>query len=302
MKHLLTLLLVFLFIACSGDEARRDDAMQPLPEIDRTQTATATVAEEGNVARETEEPPDEPSEPSVARPGETTRFRNVRLLEPRAGATIRTNPFTVRGEARTFENNVVIRVRDARGVKVLETFTTATGEMGTFSPFSKSIYLPSHPGDQVTIDAFEYSAKDGAVQSLVSVTAPYAVVRKTATLYFANQKKSPNDCSRTFPVTRTAPSSVAVARQLVELLLAGPTDAEKKEGFSAPFPDGAQVTGVNLRDGVLTVDFDRSMQNVGGSCRAQALRAMIEQTLLKLPSVRRVIIRAGGSEKLALQP
>ena len=57
-----------------------------------------------------------------------------------------------------------------------------------------------------------------------------------------------------------------------------------------------------LRDGTLTVDFNERLQNVGGSCRAQMIRAAVTETLSRLPSVKKVVITAGGSETLALQP
>jgi hypothetical protein len=57
-----------------------------------------------------------------------------------------------------------------------------------------------------------------------------------------------------------------------------------------------------LRYGTLTFDFIERLQNVGGSCAAQAIRESVTQTLQRLPTVLRVVITAGGSEKLALQP
>ena len=59
---------------------------------------------------------------------------------------------------------------------------------------------------------------------------------------------------------------------------------------------------VVLRDGELTVDFNERLQNVGGSCAAQAIRESVTQTLARLPSVKRVVITAAGSKELALQP
>src|SRR5688572_28251832 len=95
---------------------------------------------------------------------------NVRIEEP--SGTIRANPVKVRGQARTFENNVVIRVLDQRGETIVETFTTASGEMGTFSPFEKDIFLVRDPGKELTVEAFEYSAKDGSIVNRDSVTLP----------------------------------------------------------------------------------------------------------------------------------
>lgn len=227
---------------------------------------------------------------------------NVILDEPADGETIRQNPIVVTGKARTFENNVQIRLRDASGATIRETFTTARGEMGTFSPFSATIFLTRDPGGKVTVEAFELSAKDGSLDSLDSATASVAIPLKRIRLFLPQGEASASDCSKVFQLEREVPNSVSFVRLLVEALIDGPSEAEKKLGFTSPFPPGSAVDSVNLREGTLRVDFNHRLQNVGGSCRAQSIRAAVEQTLGALPEVRRVVITAGGSEPLALQP
>ncbi len=196
------------------------------------------------------------------------------------------NPVIVTGRARTFENNVVLRVRDARGALISETFTTSTGEIGHHNPYRGTLWVTRDPGGEITVEALEYSAKDGAEQDLVSTTRPYPVDLIAATLYLPDA-----NCTAVHPTTRRIPKSLSHARLLVETLLTGP-----------PFPSGSRVESVNLRDGVLTVDFNQRLQNVGGSCQAQMIRESVTRTLQTLPSVKKVVITAGGSEKLALQP
>lgn len=111
-----------------------------------------------------------------------------------------------------------------------------------------------------------------------------------------------NDCVETRAFTRVVPGSPAVARLLVEALIAGPAAAEREAGAVSPFPPGSDVNSVVLRGGVLTVDFNDRLRNVGGSCAATAIRRSVIRTLERLPAVKRVVITAGGSEKLALQP
>ena len=207
------------------------------------------------------------------------------------------NPVILRGRARTFENNVVVRVRDDKGNSIAEDFTTSVGEMGTHNPFVAEIWLVRTPGKQITAEAFEYSAKDGSVQSLDSRTAPFDVEPVTVTLVFPT-----SDCTKFEEFGRAVPKTPSMARLLVEALVAGPTDEEKAKGASAPFPKGSDVRSVILRDGVLTVDFNERLQNVGGSCAATAIREAVTRTVRKLPTVRSVVITAAGSEPLALQP
>jgi len=196
------------------------------------------------------------------------------------------NPVVISGKARTFENNVVLRVRDARGELLAEDFTTSDGEMGRHNPYRGSVWLTRDPGARITVEALEYSAKDGSERSLVREERAFAVEPIEITLRVPN-----DDCTGLVTGKRRVPKSVAMARLAVELLLELPD-----------FPKGSAVDSVNLRDGVLTVDFNERLQNVGGSCAAQMIRASVTETLQQLPAVKRVVITAGGSEKLALQP
>jgi len=207
-----------------------------------------------------------------------------------------TNPLTVQGRARTFENTVQVRARDANGGIITEVFETSVGEMGHHNPYVAPIWLIRDPGSHVTVEAFESSAMDGSVRSLTSQQVAIPAARTTLTLMFGD------DCTSSAPFTRDVPPTEAVARLLVEMMVAGPDDREKGAGASHPFPRGSRVNSVVLRDGELTVDFNERLQNVGGSCAAQAIRESVTQTLARLPAVKRVVITAAGSKELALQP
>jgi len=196
------------------------------------------------------------------------------------------NPVVISGLARTFENNVVLRVRDARGELIAEDFTTSDGEIGHHNPYRGQVWLTRDPGARITVEALEYSAKDGSERSLVRQQRTFDVEPIAVKLRVPN-----DDCTGLVDDARRVPKSVAMARLLVELLLELPV-----------FPKGSGVNSVNIRDGVLTVDFNERLQNVGGSCAAQMIRASVTETMQQLPTVKRVVITAGGSEKLALQP
>lgn len=207
------------------------------------------------------------------------------------------NPLLVFGHARTFENTVQVRVRDSRGVVLTEIYETSVGEMGHHNPFSARVWLVRDPGPSITLESFEYSAKDGSVRSLTSLPIDVPGRRTAATVHF-----STSECSATRPFRREVPFAVAVAGLLVEILVAGPTAEERAKGASHPFPPGSRVRSVILRDSVLTVDFDERLRNVGGACRAEAIRTAVTRTLAQLPGVKSVVITAGGSRELALQP
>jgi hypothetical protein len=207
------------------------------------------------------------------------------------------NPLVVYGRARTFENTVQVRARDQQGGLIREVFTTSAGEMGNHNPFVAQVWLARTPGDRVIVEAFEYSAMDGSVRSLTADTVGFAVPTSSFMLDFPG-----GDCTQTVTVRRDAPRTVAVARLLAEMVVAGPDSVERAAGATSPFPQGSRIESVILRQGELTVDFNERLQNVGGACAAQAIRASMTSTLQRLPAVQRVIITAGGSRDLALQP
>lgn len=209
-----------------------------------------------------------------------------------------TNPIRVSGRARTFENTVQIRVRDARGDVVTQEFTTSVGEMGHHNPYSAELWIVRDPGPRVSVEAFEYSARDGSERSLTRRPIPYAVERMQVTLMLPVG----GDCTETRAFTRVVPKSAALARLLVEALVAGADSVERAAGAASPFPRGSSVNSVVLRDGTLTVDFNERLRNVGGSCAAMSIRHSVTRTLQRLPTVKQVVITAAGSAKLALQP
>jgi hypothetical protein len=233
-------------------------------------------------------PEPSPQPPTLAQPDPEPPPAPRPEITIKAPPELTTNPIPVTGEARTFENNVVVRLRDARGALMSERYTTARGDMGHHNPYSIDLFVTRDPGPRVTLEALEYSAKDGSERSLAKLTRPFSVPLVDATLYVGGG----NDCD-VKPRQVRIPKSIAAARLLAEALLAAQT---------ALFPKGTEIRTVNLRDGVLTIDFNEAMQNAGGSCRARALRASIEKTLGGLAGVRQVVITAAGSRELALQP
>lgn len=269
---------------------------QPPRTIEESRTAVPPrPAEPGSSPVVSPSPRNDPSA-AKRRP---ERRGNLELLEP--DRPISASPFVVRGRARTFENHVTIRVRGEEGEIVLDTYATAAGDLGEMNPFARELFLPKHPGKRMTVELLDHSAKDGSVTERVARTVDFSVDASTVTLHFSKPSAA-GDCQVTVPVRRTIPKTRSMIRAAVEALIAGPLPRERREQLAAPFPDGTAVRAVNFRNGTATVDFGPGMTNVGGSCRAMALRTMIEKTLLEIPGVERVEIRANGSAELALQP
>lgn len=87
--------------------------------------------------------------------------RNIELLAPYTGDEVKSG-FVVKGNARTFENTVNIRLSDSSGNVLVETFTTANApDVGQFGPFEKEIDFDSVDSEGL-LEVFQYSAKDGS--------------------------------------------------------------------------------------------------------------------------------------------
>ncbi len=94
--------------------------------------------------------------------------KNIEVLSPRAGDKV-SSEFVVKGNARTFESNVVIRLYDSEGNVLLETFTLANAsDAGQFGPFEKMINYQSN-SETGTLEVFQYSAKDGSQIDKVTI-------------------------------------------------------------------------------------------------------------------------------------
>lgn len=228
---------------------------------------------------------------------------NLILQRPVEGGTVTTNPIAIQGLARTFENHLTLRLLDSQGHVLGRTAVIATGDAGKMNPFRATFYLTSPPLTAfLAIEAIDYSAKDGSVAERATVHFRYDNRLIPITLYLPRLRSAKDDCGHVEKIIRRIPATTSLARTVIEALLAGPSTEEGKRGFSSPFPKGVNLRSVNLAAGILTADFDGRLGNVGGSCRARGARAALEQSLLALPSVKRVRILSMGNEQAALQP
>jgi hypothetical protein len=85
---------------------------------------------------------------------------------PQSGETI-TSPVTISGTARVFEANVRIKIYNASGSELADTFTTAAEGAPAMAPFSASVSFKATMKEQGCIRVFEESAKDGSPVNVV---------------------------------------------------------------------------------------------------------------------------------------
>ena len=128
----------------------------------------------------TSSPRDVPAQRDSAAPvasADATAQPDTTAREIYIDSVVAGNPVIVYGRARTFENNVQVRIRTAAGDSVTQRFTTSVGEMGHHNPFVVELPIARDPGPRIIVEAFEYSAKDGSVRSLTRREVTYRSAR-----------------------------------------------------------------------------------------------------------------------------
>ncbi|MCZ7525442.1 MAG: GerMN domain-containing protein [Acidimicrobiia bacterium] len=80
----------------------------------------------------------------------------------------------------------------------------------------------------------------------------------------------------------------------VEALLAGPDEFETEIGMGTEIPKGTELLGVDVTDGVATVDLTAAFQSGGGSLSMQARVAQVVFTLTAFPDIERVSLALDG--------
>jgi spore germination protein GerM len=117
----------------------------------------------------------------------------------------------------------------------------------------------------------------------------YVIACLVILVYFYHEPGEYIDLS---PVTRVI-RSTAPARAAIEALLAGPTAAEEKRGFSAlSSANEFGIGSLTIRDGVARVNFVASRTWLGwpGDLSPARFKKAVELTLGQFPNVRRVVV------------
>ncbi len=87
---------------------------------------------------------------------------NIKVTKPLDGARV-SSPMIIEGQARVFESNVSLRVRDGDDKILAETSTMANApDVGEFGPFSLSLVFSEPKYDSGSLEVFEVSAKNGS--------------------------------------------------------------------------------------------------------------------------------------------
>jgi len=101
---------------------------------------------------------------------------------------------------------------------------------------------------------------------------------------------------RLVPVQREVPYTLAVGRAAIEQTIAGPSPAERSAfpGLFTNIPDGTLLLGLEIGDGLATVDLSRNFESGGGSASMFARLAQVVFALTQFPTVDRVAFELDG--------
>lgn len=227
---------------------------------------------------------------------------SIMITAPAASSTVAT-PIQITGSARGswfFEASFPIALM-INGQTVTTTHATATSDWMTadFVPFTASIKFSVTSNTPAEL-VFSADNPSGLPQNDKEFRLPVILVPgklSTADLYFYDPNKDKDAagnilCSKQglVKVTRNIPQSASPLKDVINLLLAGPSADESQTGATSEFPlAGVTLQTVVIKNSVATLTFaDPNNKTGGGSCRASILWDQIEATAKQFPTVKQV--------------
>jgi germination protein M len=97
-----------------------------------------------------------------------------------------------------------------------------------------------------------------------------------------------------FVTYRTEPATPRVGTAALESLLAGPDTFEEGYGLSTAIPEGTQLLGLSIEDGIARADLTSEFESGGGTLSMQSRLAQVVFTLTQFPSVEGVVFSLDG--------
>lgn len=113
-------------------------------------------------------PPSTPSD-VVEAPEVWSDSSNISVRIPQPNAIVR-SPLIVEGLERTFEQNVVLRLRDGKGNELAKISTTGTApDLGIHGPYRAQLSFDKPKTRSGTLEVFQGSPKDGSEIDKVTI-------------------------------------------------------------------------------------------------------------------------------------
>ena len=124
----------------------------------------------------------------------------------------------------------------------------------------------------------------------------------SAEAHAAGQARPELDCTSVVALKRQVPRTTAVADAALRQLFAGPTEAERAQGYRSPFSGATAglLKRVFIEHGTAYVDLHDLRAQLGdatSSCGAAEFQTQLERTLRQFPTVRRGIVAIEGEPR-----
>jgi len=97
-----------------------------------------------------------------------------------------------------------------------------------------------------------------------------------------------------FVMKRTAKLEPAAGRMALDSLLAGPSEVERAAGVFTAIPDGTELLGLDIEDGIATVDLSSEYEQGSGSYAEFLRLAQVVYTITQFETVQGVNFRLDG--------
>jgi germination protein M len=102
------------------------------------------------------------------------------------------------------------------------------------------------------------------------------------------------DAEGLFVTYRTQERTPRVGTAALEALLEGPDSFEEDYGLRSAVPDGTQLLGLKIADGIARVDLTSEFESGGGSASMQMRLAQVVYTITQFPTVKGVVFSLDG--------
>lgn len=156
---------------------------------------------------------------------------------------------------------------------------------------------PSEVGDAGTVSTAEAQEttttseppKETTTTAQADTTTTSTTAEETMTVrvYFCRDEKV---CA----ASRVIPKTEQVGAAAMKALLEGPNEAERQAGVVSNIPEGTTFLGLDIQDGVATVDLSKEYSSGGGSLSMMMRLAQVVFTLTQFPTVNGVTFKLDG--------
>jgi germination protein M len=99
-----------------------------------------------------------------------------------------------------------------------------------------------------------------------------------------------------FATYRSQERTPRVGSAALEALLRGPDEFEQGYGLSSAIPEGTQLLGLRIEDGIAYVDLTSEFESGGGTLSMQMRLAQVVYTLAQFPTVEGVLFSLDGEQ------